>query len=88
MVRGEKPIELGDSWFSTKSIEVERYVIKEGGRALDGEGWPKALPTPRKLRIPFLRVNILYINCTASNIADRLWALRSKVEREKAQIVR
>lgn len=53
MVRGEKPIELGDSWFSTKSIEVERYVIKKGGRALDGEGWPKALPTPRKLRIPF-----------------------------------
>lgn len=53
MVRGEKPIELGDSWFSTKSIEVERYFKKKGGRALDGRGWPKALPIPRKLRIPF-----------------------------------
>ena len=53
MVRGEKPIELGYSWFSTKSIEVERYLEKKGGRALDGQGWPKALPIPRKLRIPF-----------------------------------
>ena len=31
MIRGEKPIELGDSWFSAKSIEVERTIkIKKG----------------------------------------------------------
>lgn len=26
MVRGEKPIELGDSWFSAKFIEVKRLI--------------------------------------------------------------
>jgi len=36
MVRGEKPIELGNSWFSAKSIEVERKISGIGGRALDG----------------------------------------------------
>ena len=50
----EKPIELGNSWFFAKSIEVERNCIKKGGRALHEQGWPKALPTSRKLRIPFL----------------------------------
>lgn len=25
MIRGERLIKLGDSWFSAKSIEVERY---------------------------------------------------------------
>ncbi len=38
MVRGERPIKLGDSWFSAKSIEVERRMITFGGRALDGLG--------------------------------------------------
>ena len=32
MVRGERLIKLGDSWFSTKSIEVERQLFKAGGR--------------------------------------------------------
>ena len=37
MTRGEKPIELGNSWFSAKSIEVERKSYKKkGGRALVG----------------------------------------------------
>ncbi len=36
MNRGEKPIELGDSWFSAKSIEVERVGEDLGGRALVG----------------------------------------------------
>ena len=45
MIRGEKPIELGNSWFSAKSIEVERIYPKSidldrpwfiGGRALVG----------------------------------------------------
>ena len=34
MVRGEKPIELGDSWFSAKFIEVKRLKLSMGGRAL------------------------------------------------------
>jgi hypothetical protein len=36
VVRGEKPIELGDSWFSAKFIEVKRLVLTltMGGRAL------------------------------------------------------
>ncbi len=32
------PIELGDSWFSPKCIEVQPQVIVNGGRALDGLG--------------------------------------------------
>ncbi len=41
MVRGEKPIELGYSWFSTKSIEVERYLEKKGVEHSMGKGGPK-----------------------------------------------
>lgn len=41
MIRGEKPIELGDSWFSTKSIEVERDKKKRGVEHSMGEGGPK-----------------------------------------------
>ena len=35
------PIELGDSWFSPKCIEVQPRTLRTGGRALDGLG---ALP--------------------------------------------
>ncbi len=38
MARGERPIKPGDSWFSAKSIEVERYMVVVGGRALIGLG--------------------------------------------------
>ena len=38
MVRGERPIKAGNSWFSAKSIEVERRADAAGGRALDGLG--------------------------------------------------
>jgi len=40
VVRSEKLIELGDSWFSTKSILVEQYTCKNvnRGRALLSEG--------------------------------------------------
>ena len=43
MIRGEKPIELGDSWFSAKSIEVERTNKKSitGVEHSLGEGGPK-----------------------------------------------
>ncbi len=76
MVRGEKPIELGDSWFSTKSIEVERYFKKKGVEHSMEEGGPKLYRSQGNSEYLFLK------------IADRLWALRSKVEREKALIVR
>ena len=52
MTRGERPIKLGDSWFSTKSIEVEHPNELIGGRALTGLGGLKVLPNPNKLRIP------------------------------------
>ena len=38
MFRGERPIKPGNSWFSAKSIEVERRMYASGGRALDGCG--------------------------------------------------
>ncbi len=38
MARGERPIKLGNSWFSAKSIEVDRRMVTPGGRALDGLG--------------------------------------------------
>ncbi len=38
MVRSEKLIELGNSWFSPKCIEVQPQVFRLGGRALDGCG--------------------------------------------------
>ena len=74
--RLEKPIELGDSWFSTKSIEVERDKRKKGVEHSMGKGGPKLYRSQGNSEYLFLK------------IADRLWALRSKVEREKAQIVR
>ena len=74
MARGERPIKLGDSWFSAKSIEVDRRVFTLGGRALDGLGGPKGLPNLTKLRIP-----------RSMSAADRRRVLRSVVERETAQ---
>ena len=74
MVRGERPSKLGDSWFSAKSIEVDRHVVTLGGRALDGLGGPKDLPNLTKLRIPILQ-----------NPAVRPWGLSFMVERETAQ---
>ena len=38
MGRGEMPIELGNSWFSPKCIEVQPQELVNGGRALDGLG--------------------------------------------------
>ena len=38
MARGERLNKPGDSWFSAKSIEVERSMMAVGGRALDGLG--------------------------------------------------
>ena len=54
-------------------------MIKVGVEHWMGIGWHRALLSPTKLRI-------LHIG-TKSHVADRLWVTRSKVEREKAQIV-
>ena len=73
MARGERPIKPGDSWFSAKSIEVERRVNPFGGRALDGIGGLSDLPNLTKLRIP-----------KGFCAADTRRVLRSVVERETA----
>jgi hypothetical protein len=52
VVRGERPIKAGDSWFSAKAIEVAPRVNTPGGRALDGLGVHTGLPNLTKLRIP------------------------------------
>ena len=39
MARGERPIKIGYSWFSAKSISVERTSFLARGRALNGLGW-------------------------------------------------
>jgi len=39
MVRGERPIKLGESWFSVKSIQVESGMIKTGVEHWMGIGW-------------------------------------------------
>ena len=51
MVRGERPIKLRDSWFSAKSILVERLKNFFRGRALDKQWGHKALLSLLKLRI-------------------------------------
>ena len=51
MVRGERPIKLRDSWFSAKSILVERLKNFFRGRALDKQWGRKALLSLLKLRI-------------------------------------
>ena len=38
MVRGERPIKLGYSWFSAKTIEVVPQVFILGGKALNRLG--------------------------------------------------
>ena len=79
MARGERPTKIGYSWFSAKSISVERMMSMARGRALNGLGWPPfRLTNPRE---------------TPNTGLDRLYrqtfgVLRSKVERETAQIVR
>ena len=51
MIRSERLIKLGCSWFSTKSIEVELFNYIICGRALDKLGGPRVLPNLTKLRI-------------------------------------
>jgi hypothetical protein len=45
VARGEKPIELGVSWLSAKSIEVERTDSPRWGRVPPRDGRPPVVPT-------------------------------------------
>ena len=51
MVRGERPIKLRDSWFSAKSILVERLNNFFKGRALDKRWGLNVLLNLLKLRM-------------------------------------
>ena len=51
MIRGERPIKLRDSWFSAKSILVERLKNFFKGRALDKQWGLNVLLNLLKLRM-------------------------------------
>lgn len=51
MIRGERPIKLRDSWFSAKSILVERLNNFFKGRALDKRWGLNVLLNLLKLRM-------------------------------------
>ena len=51
MIRGERPIKLRDSWFSAKSILVERLDNFFKGRALDKQWGLNVLLSLLKLRM-------------------------------------
>ena len=76
MARSEKLIEPGDSWFSSKAIEVAPRVITLGGRALcrlGGRDSPtKPMQTP---------------NTAQYTTGDTRRVIRSVVKREIAQTV-
>ena len=76
MVRSEKLIELGNSWFSPKCIEVQPQVFRRGGKATDRLRGPGGLPIPIKLRIP-----------RRESLGVRLRVIRFVVKRETAQII-
>ena len=56
MIRGERPIKLGDSWFSTKSIEVEHGMFFCRGRALYGfKKYLHPKQTPNTIKFKYRR---------------------------------
>ena len=67
------PIELGNSWFSPKCIEVQPQELTAGGRALDELGGV-SLPNSTKPPMPFNRFS-----------GVRLPEISLVVERETAQ---
>ena len=69
------PIEPGDSWFSTKCIEVQPQMIANGGKALDGLGSEKLTNSNQTM------------NAISQNLGVRLWGISSIVERETAQTI-
>jgi len=54
VIRGERLIKLGKSWFSVKDIEVSRDMYNVGVEHWMGLGWLLALLSPTKLRILLL----------------------------------
>ncbi len=69
------PIELGDSSFSPKCIEVQPQMIASGGKALDGLGGKKLTNSNQTM------------NAVSQNLGVRLWGISSIVERETAQTI-
>jgi len=55
VARSERLIKPGDSWFSSKAIEVAPHSGALGGRALFRLGGHPDLPNRGKLRIPRAR---------------------------------
>lgn len=80
MARGERPTKIGYSWFSAKSIAVERMMSMARGRALNGSGGGAEFRLTKPRETPNTGLDRLY--------RQTCWVLRSKVERETAQIVR
>ena len=77
MIRGERLIKPGNSWFSPKAIEVASYRITDGGRALF-RFWGLSRPTN-----PMQTPNTIKL----WTMGNTLWVIRSMVERERAQTV-
>ena len=73
MARGERPIKLGDSWFSAKTIEVVRRMIAVGGRALNGLGGSDPYQTQSNSEYRW------------RNVGDRLRGISFVAKRERAQ---
>ena len=69
------PIELGDSWFSPKGIEVQPQMLAGGGRALDGLGGEKLTKSNQTT------------NAIGQNLGVRLRGISFVVERETAQTI-
>ena len=69
------PIELGDSSFSPKCIEVQPQVLANGGRALDGLGGEMLTNSNQTM------------NAISQNLGVRLWGISFIVERETAQTI-
>lgn len=70
MIRGERPIKLRYSWFSAKSISVERLKYISWGRALVRQWGRKVLLNLLKLRIQGINM-ILNSQTVCSKIYSR-----------------
>ena len=74
MDRSERLIKFGDSWFSSKAIEVAPCVITLGGRALCRLGSPNGLTKPMQTT-----------NTEKCSTGDTRRVIRSVVKRDTAQ---
>jgi len=73
VIRGERLIKLRDSWFSTKSIEVEWSFFSFKGKVI----------LIKNLNVFYIE-NLRIVRLNGLN---RLWARRFIVKRETAQII-